>query len=104
MIRILLATLLFTVAAGAAQAQFRTIPADAKRATLSHVQGMTVEINGKRAQLAAGAQIRDGRNMIVVPAAVPPGVVIKYRVDAQGQVARIWILSPQEAAQPDPKK
>ena len=100
-----IALLLAVIAiASSAQAQFRTIPADAKRATMSHVEGMTVEINGRRAPLAAGAQIRDARNMIVVPAAVPPGVLIKYLPDAQGQVARIWILSPQEAAQPDPKK
>ena len=43
----------------------RTIPADAKRGVMSPVQGMTVEIDGKRIELAAGAQIRDGRNMIV---------------------------------------
>ncbi|MSQ89386.1 MAG: hypothetical protein EXR32_08965 [Betaproteobacteria bacterium] len=104
MIRCLLATLLFTFAAGAAQAQLRSIPAAAKRATLSHVQGMTVEIDGKRVELAAGAQIRDGENRILVPTAVPPGVRIKYLADAQGQVARIWILSPQEAAQPDSRK
>jgi len=96
--------LLLAFAAGTAQAQLRTIPADAKRATMNHVEGMTVLIDGKKTQLAAGAQIRDGRNMIVVPAAVPPGVKIKYMPDVQGQVARIWILSPQEAAQPDPKK
>ena len=104
MLRVFLATALLTLAAGAAQAQLRTIPADAKRATMSHVQGMTVELNGKKTEMAAGAQIRDANNMIVVPSAVPPGVLIKYVPDAQGQVARIWILSPQEAAQPDPKK
>ena len=87
-----------------AQAQLRTIPADAKRATLKHVEGMTVEIDGKKALLAAGAQIRDGRNMIVVPTAVPPGVLVKYQLDTQGLVGRVWILSPQEAAQPDPQK
>ena len=104
MIRILLATVVFICAAGAAQAQLRTIPAAAKRATLSHVQGMTVEIDGKRTELAAGAQIRDGRNMIMLPTALPHGVLVKYMPDAHGQVSRIWILSPQEAAQPDPKK
>ena len=104
MIRILLSALLLTLTAGAAQAQLRTIPAAAKRATLSHVQGMTVEIDGKRTELAAGAQIRDGGNMIVLPTALPDGVLVKYLPDAQGQVSRIWILSPQEAAQPDPKK
>jgi len=104
MIRILVASLLFACAAGSAQAQLRTIPADAKRATLSHVQGMTVEMDGKRTELAAGAQIRDANNMIVLPAALPPGVLVKFIPDPQGQVWRIWILSPQEAAQPDPKK
>ena len=91
------ACLLF--AATAAQAQLRTIPADAKRATMSHVEGMTVELNGKRMLLAAGAQIRDGRNMIVVPAMVPKGILVKYQLDTQGLVGRVWILSPQEAAQ-----
>ena len=104
MLRSLLAAAVFAFAASAAQAQLRTIPAEAKRATLSHVQAMIVEIDGKRTQLAAGAQIRDGRNMIVLPAAVPPGVRVKYLTDAQGQVSRIWILSPQEQAQPDPQK
>ena len=104
MLRVFLATALLTLAAGAAQAQLRTIPADAKRATMSHVQGMTVELNGKKTEMAAGAQIRDANNMIVLPAALPSGSLIKFMPDAQGQVWRVWILSPQEAAQPDPKK
>ena len=103
-LRLILAAAFFSLAAGAAQAQLRTIPADAKRATMSHVEGMTIEIDGKRVQLAAGARIRDGRNMIVLPASLPAGVQVKYMPDMQGQVWRIWILSPQEAAQPDAKK
>jgi hypothetical protein len=104
MIRILLATLLLACAAGAAQAQLRTIPENAKRATMSHIQGMTVEMNGKRTELAAGAQIRDVNNRIVLPTALPAGVLVKFIPDAHGQVWRVWILSPQEAAQPDPRK
>jgi len=104
MIRSLLATLLFTCVAGAAQAQLRTIPPDAKRATMSYVQAMTVEIDGKRTALAAGAQIRDRKNMIILPSALRPGALVKYMPDAQGRVLRIWILTPQEAAQPDTKK
>jgi hypothetical protein len=103
MIRVLLATVLLTCAAGAG-AQLRTIPADATRATMSHVQGMTVELDGKRTELAAGAQIRDANNRIVLPTALPAGSLVKYMPDAHGQVWRIWILSPREAAQPDPKK
>ena len=88
----------------AAQAQLRTLPADAKRGTLTHVQGMTVNIGGQAMQLSAGAQVRDTNNMIVLPAAIPAGVLVKYQLDAQGQVHRAWMLTPQEAAQPDAKK
>ena len=98
------AALLALAATGAALAQLRTIPAEAKRGKMSHVQGMTVEIDGKKTVLAAGAQIRDANNMIVLPAALPAGTLVKYLPDPQGQVWRIWILSPQEAAQPDAKK
>jgi hypothetical protein len=106
MLRSLFLALLLACAAQAALAQsmLRTIPPDTKRGSMSFVQGMTVEINGQRVELAAGAQIRDGRNMIVVPAALPPGVLVKYQLGPDGKVARAWILSPQEAAQPDPKK
>jgi hypothetical protein len=84
--------------AGLAQSILRTIPADAKRGVMSPVQAMTVEIDGKRFDLSAGAQIRDGRNMIVVPNALPPNIVVRYQLDPDGKVRRVWMLSPQEAA------
>ena len=99
----LLAVLLLACAAVTVEAQLRTLPPDAKRATLSHVQGMTVALNGKQVELAAGAQIRDGNNMIVLPTALPAGVLVKYQLGADGKLTRAWILTPQEAAQPDPK-
>jgi len=104
MIRSALIVACLLLATSAAQAQLRSIPAEAKRATMSHVEGMTVEIDGKRMLLAAGAQIRDGRNMIVVPSMVPKGMLVRYQLDTQGLIGRVWILSPQEAAQPDPVK
>ena len=104
MMRGFLMTLIFAAVAGTALAQLRTIPEDAKRGTLRHVQGMIVELNGKQVQLAAGAQIRDGHNMIVVPTAVQTNILVKYLLGADGQLYRVWILTPQEAAQPDLKK
>ena len=84
-----------------ALAQLRTIPADALRGEIRHVQGMLVEINGERVLLAPGAQIRDASNRGIVPSAVPPGAPVRYLLDAQGNPFRIWLLSPAEAAQPD---
>jgi hypothetical protein len=104
MIRIVLAAVLFALASSAALAQLRTIPADAKRGTMSHVQGMTVELDGRKTELAPGAQIRDVNNRIILPTTLPSGSLIKFMPDVQGRVWRVWILSQQEAAQPDPKK
>src|SRR5262245_11867116 len=98
--KLLQAVLLFVLGCGVAAAQLRTIPADAKRGTLRHVQGMLVEIDGARTMLAPGAQIRSPTNTIVLPAAVPPDTAVKYLSDSAGQVKQVWILSPQEAARP----
>ena len=83
---------------GAAAAQLRTIPADAQRAEMRHVQENVVELNGQRAQLAPGAQIRDASNRVIMPTALPSGALVKYRLDASGHVREVWILTPQEAA------
>jgi hypothetical protein len=68
------------------------------------VQEMTVEIDGTQQQLAPGAQIRSADNLIVVPSAVPPGTRVKYRLDGEGKVRQVWLLTPQEAAQKDNAK
>ena len=91
-------------ASGAAQAQLRSLPPDAKRGTLSHAQGMTMELNGKPVELSAGAQIRDAGNLIVLPTALPRGSVVKYLLGADDKLHRAWILSPHETAQPDLKR
>lgn len=102
MIRAAALAVLLVFSAGAALAQFRHIPPASKRGTIQHVAGMQVSIDGTTMQLAAGAQIRDANNLIVIPTALPPGTLVKYTVDAAGNVFRVWILSAQEATQPDP--
>ncbi|HWI36426.1 MAG TPA: hypothetical protein VNU64_08235 [Burkholderiales bacterium] len=87
--------------AASAVAQLRTIPPDARRAQMSHVQENVVTLNGQTAQLAAGAQIRDAMNRIVLPTALPAGSIVKYQLDSAGRVYRAWILTPEEADQPD---
>jgi hypothetical protein len=104
MIRRCIAFALLAGCATLSLAQLRTIPEDAKRGTMRHVQEMTVDIDGTQQQLAAGAQIRDTENRIVVPTAVPPGTLVKYRLDGEGRIWRVWFLTPQEAAQADKDK
>jgi hypothetical protein len=92
------------IAAGAAFAQLRSIPDDAKRGQIRHVREMIVEIDGTQARLSPGAQIRNTENRIVLPGALPQEtLLVKYQVDAAGMVHRVWILTPEEAAKPDKK-
>ena len=99
---------LFTAAAltcgGAAYAQLRSIPDDAKRGQIRPVREMIVEIDGAQARLAPGAQIRDTGNRIVLPGSLPQNAqLVKYTVDAAGLVQRVWILTQEETAKPDKK-
>jgi hypothetical protein len=97
------AALSLLLATGVALAQLRSLPSDAKRGQIRHVHDMVVEIDGERRRLAPGAQIRDAANFLVLPTALPEGAVVKFTVDATGNVMRVWILTPQEAAQRDPR-
>ena len=95
------AALFLLCCATATWAQLRTLPADAERGEIRHLQGMTIAIDGAERRLAPGARIRDASNLIIVPSAIPPRALAKYVVDADGAVRRICILTPQEAAEPD---
>jgi hypothetical protein len=93
----LLVLLVMVCLAPPAHAQLRSMPAHAKLGKILHLQEMVVLIDGERAVLARGAQVRDAHNRILVPAAIPPGSLIRYTLNAQGEVAAVWILTRQEA-------
>jgi hypothetical protein len=84
-----------------AYAQFRTIPDQARRATMSHVRDMVVTLNGEAVNLAAGAQIRGADNLLILPGQLPRDSLVKFHRDPTGQITRVWVLSPDEAAQRD---
>jgi len=95
--KLLIWSMLFVAAS--AYAQVRSLPEDAERGNIRHLQDMVVEIGGKVQRLAPGAQIRDASNRLIMPAAVPAGAPVKYVLDGAGMVRRVWILTPEEAAQ-----
>jgi len=94
----LLAAVLLLCASATVLAQLRSVPPEAKRGVMRHLQDMVVQIDNSRARLSPGAQIRDIHNRLVLPTAIQPGSIVKYRADAQGLVSEVWILTPQEAA------
>jgi hypothetical protein len=92
-------------AAAAAFAQMRTLPGNTERGYLQHVTQNQVTVDGRSLLLAPGATIRDTRNLIVVPAALPPGgALAEYQLDGRGQIARVWLLTAEEAAREKPPR
>jgi hypothetical protein len=93
----LLALVILLGICGPTVAQQRTLPADAMRGKIRHVQEMEVEIDGRAQRLAPGAQVRDASNLIIMPSAMPAGAQAKYTLDADRRVRRVWILTADEA-------
>jgi hypothetical protein len=60
---------------------------------------MAVTVSRKPMQLAAGAVIRDERNLIIVPVSIPrEGAWAAFTLDRNGQISRVWLLTPEELA------
>ena len=81
-------------------AQLRTLPANAKRTTVGQPQVLPyVELGGKVVRLAPGGVIYDQNNRTIVHGALPADADVVFTTDMHGDVARIYILTPQEQAQ-----
>jgi hypothetical protein len=96
--RLLLFLMLMAVVA-VAGAQVRTIPKEAQRGEIRHLQEMYVELNGKPMQLSPGAQIRDPDNRLVLPTSLVQKADVRFLLDGTGLVHRVWIMTPLERAQ-----
>ena len=101
---VLLAVFGFVFFAQAQAAVTRPIPLAAKRAVMTFSGGSSVEFAGGVRMLSPGAQIRDVSNRIVLPGAMSGVYTVRVQVDNNGQVHRVWILTPEELAAPDPKQ
>ena len=87
-----------TAPPASAQVQ-RSFPQNALRGAIVVGEAPAILLNGRQAQLAPGARIRDGNNMGVVPGAMIGGrFLVHYTVDTLGLVKDVWILRPEEAA------
>ena len=89
--------------AAVAYAQLRTLPDSVKRATVGEQQYPLpfIDLGGKRVKLAPGGVIYDQSNRTIVHNALPTGADIAYTIDLNGDIARIYVLTPFEKAQLD---
>jgi hypothetical protein len=78
---------------------------DSYRGVIRHVEEMAVTVDDKLMQLAAGAQIRNQQDLIIVPMSIPrSGAWADYTLNADGQIFRAWLLTPDELSRPKPAK
>ena len=92
------------IVAGTIAAQttvFRTLPPDAKAGYLSHVRENILSLDGRQIRLAPGGQIRGANNLIMLPTVLPRDSLVRYQLDASGDLMRAWVLTPEEAAKVD---
>lgn len=82
----------------------RPIPVAAKKVVMTFAGSARVMVGSDARLLSPGAQIRDQQNRIVLPSHVAGEYKVRALVDNSGQVHRVWILTPEEIAAPDPKK
>jgi hypothetical protein len=81
----------------------RMFPPIAKRGQLSMEGYPTIVLNNKERRLSAGAWIRNQNNTIDMPVSLRGRqYTVNFTENAQGEIDRVWILSPQEAEQPAP--
>ena len=90
-----------SLALGAASAQQQrpvALPANATYGELKAFQYPQAQIDKRILRLAPGARLYDTRNLIITPNMVPSRAQVLYRLDINGQVSQMWLLSAEEAA------
>lgn len=109
---LLLMMVIAPLAGGSAFASvLREIPANAARMVMIFAGSNAVTIKADSffksntvLKLSAGSQIRDTDNRIVLPSYVAGEFKVRAQLDNNGQIHRVWILTPAEIAAPDPKQ
>jgi hypothetical protein len=87
------------LAGHSANAFERPFPETAQRATMSSLSTYPIiQLNKKKRTLSVGARIWNQQNMIEMPSYIQgTSFTVNYTEDMNGDIDRVWILTPQEA-------
>lgn len=75
----------------------RNFPQDARRGTITEHQYPVYRINKSNLRIAAGGRIYDQHNRIIMPASFYGAAEVMYKLDLNGDLSIIWILTREEA-------
>ena len=77
----------------------RPLPEEGVHATLKGTLPFPlVQLGGKVYRMAPGAIARDDSNRKILQGELPASADVLFLPDANGEIARIWILTPEERA------
>ncbi len=76
----------------------RILPADGKLGDLQQNHYPMLQISGMLIHLSPGARFYDGSNRMVLPGMLPPTARVLYRLDMNGDLGQMWLLTPDEDA------
>ena len=89
---LLLAMFLFIAPAHAE----RNFPKNVKPAELRGIEYPHVRIDDRTYRMAPGGVIYDTFNRMVLPNMAPKSGMVMFKLDTQGQLLKLWILTPDE--------
>jgi hypothetical protein len=79
----------------------RQLPSSAQLGTLSRFDLGQVTIDGSVKALSPGAWVKSEMNSVLMPGMLSGTHRVKYETDAQGYIARVWLLNAAEIAELD---
>ncbi|UGQ45499.1 hypothetical protein [Massilia endophytica] len=77
--------------------QEREFPANAKRGRMAPGYFPELTLDGKVRRLSPSGRIFNQENLVEPMASLRGSYVVNYTEDANGDIDRIWILTPEEA-------
>ncbi len=85
-----------------AQTWQRTLPVNGKVAVVGEPMPLPlIQLNGKSMRFAPGAVIFDDSNRTILHGALPSNATVLYTTNLNGDVQRVYILTPAEQDQLD---
>ena len=76
----------------------RILPQNAVLGELTASSYPYVIIGDKQFHLAPGTRIFDQNNRIILPVSMPINITVLYKLDANGDLINMWLLTPDELA------
>ena len=75
----------------------RQLPHDGKYVKDAQFNYPFVKMGKQVLRLAVGGKIYNEQNLIIMPVSAPGKADVLYRVDLNGEISQIWILTPEES-------